>query len=153
MDAGCVSRKRSGSTAARAPDGSPLRVLGKSNKERLVPVLPVVAEAVDAYLALCPFTLGARDPLFVGMRGKRLNASVVQKKNARGARCASVCPTPRHRTLCATASPRTCWEAAPTCGLSRSFSGHASLSTTQRYTEVDATHLLETYRKAHPRAQ
>ncbi|MCA8930051.1 MAG: tyrosine-type recombinase/integrase, partial [Alphaproteobacteria bacterium] len=55
------------------PFGDSVRVLGKGAKERLVPVLPVVGEAVAAYLAACPFGLAARDPLFVGVRGKRLN--------------------------------------------------------------------------------
>jgi len=136
---------------SEAPDGSPLRILGKGNKERIVPVLPAVAEAVEAYLALCPHNMGASDPLFVGVRGKRLNASVVQKR-MRDVRVRLGLPD--------TATPHALRHSFATHLLGggadmrviQELLGHASLSTTQRYTEVDATHLLETYRKAHPRA-
>ena len=140
-----------GLNRGEAPDGSPLRILGKGNKERIVPVLPAVAEAVDEYLALCPHNMGASDPLFVGVRGKRLNASVVQKR-MRDVRVRLGLPD--------TATPHALRHSFATHLLGggadlrviQELLGHASLSTTQRYTEVDATHLLETYHKAHPRA-
>jgi integrase/recombinase XerC len=133
-----------------APDGAPLRIMGKGNKERLVPVLPVVAEAIEAYLALCPFALGATDPLFIGVRGKRLNAGVVQKR-MREVRL--------RLGLAGTATPHALRHSFATHLLGggadlrviQELLGHASLSTTQRYTEVDATHLLKVYRNAHPR--
>ena len=140
-----------GLNRGEAPDGSPLRVMGKGNKERLVPVLPIVTEAIEAYVVLCPFPLGAKDALFVGVRGKRLNASVVQKR-MREVRARLGLPD--------TATPHALRHSFATHLLGggadlrviQELLGHASLSTTQRYTEVDASHLLETYRKAHPRA-
>jgi integrase/recombinase XerC len=128
-----------------------LTVRGKGNKERVVPLLPVVRQAVDAYLAARPFA-GDRDaPLFVGVRGKRLQPAIVQKR-FRHLRAALGLPdsaTPhamRHsfatHLLGGGADLRTIQE----------LLGHASLSTTQRYTDVDAENLLKVYRQAHPRA-
>lgn len=132
--------------------GSSLVVTGKGNKQRLVPVLPVVRDAVDAYLALCPWRLGPNDPLFVGVRGKRLNPGIIQKemRKVRAALGLDETATPhalRHsfatHLLSAGGDLRTIQE----------LLGHASLSTTQRYTEVDTARLLSVYREAHPRAK
>jgi len=133
------------------PFADSVRVLGKGGKERLVPVLPVVGEAVAAYLAACPFGLGRADPLFVGQRGKRLNQGIAQKRmrELRLLLGLDERATPhalRHsfatHLLGAGGDLRTIQE----------LLGHASLSTTQRYTEVDRVRLLDVYRKAHPRA-
>ncbi|HZJ12418.1 MAG TPA: tyrosine recombinase XerC [Methyloceanibacter sp.] len=128
-----------------------LRVTGKGNKTRVVPVLPIVREAVERYLALCPLKSGSDDPLFVGVRGKQLSPRIIQLGIAR-ARAALGLPdsaTPhalRHsfatHLLGAGADLRAIQE----------LLGHASLSTTQGYTEVDRAHLLKTYDRAHPRA-
>lgn len=134
------------------PFGPTLVITGKGNKERLVPVLPAVREAVDAYLAECPFRLEGMSPLFVGVRGKRLNPGLVQAgmRTARGALGLPETATPhalRHsfatHLLAAGGDLRTIQE----------LLGHASLSTTQRYTEVDASRLMEVYGAAHPRAR
>lgn len=135
-----------------APLASSLVVTGKGNKQRLVPVLPLVRDAVDEYLVLCPYDLGAADPLFVGVRGKRLNPGIVQKA-MRGVRAAL--------GLDDTATPHALRHSFATHLLSaggdlrtiQELLGHASLSTTQRYTEVDTERLLSVYRKAHPRAK
>lgn len=133
------------------PFGDSVRVLGKGRRERLVPVLPVVGQAVAAYLAACPFGLAGGDPLFVGVRGKRLNQGMAQKRmrELRVLLGLDERATPhalRHsfatHLLGAGGDLRTIQE----------LLGHASLSTTQRYTEVDQARLLDVYRKAHPRA-
>ena len=127
-------------------------VKGKGGKERLVPVLPVVAQSVREYLALCPYELPGGGPLFLGVRGKRLNQRIVRAQMQK-LRAALGLP--------ATATPHALRHSFATHLLSgggdlrtiQELLGHASLSTTQRYTEVDADHLLEVYRKAHPQAR
>jgi len=134
-----------------APTGDVLRVTGKGAKTRVVPVLPAVRDAVAAYLAACPHAVGADGPLFLGARGARLQAGVAQKAM---------------RTLRATlglpdsATPHALRHSFATHLLAggadlrviQDLLGHASLSTTQRYTEVDAERLLDVYARAHPRA-
>ena len=128
-----------------------LRVTGKGNKTRVVPVLPLVREAVERYLALCPLQLGSDDPLFVGARGKQLSPRIIQLRIA-GARAALGLPE--------TATPHALRHSFATHLLGagadlrsiQELLGHASLSTTQGYTEVDRAHLLKTYSNAHPRA-
>jgi len=135
-----------------APLREAMRIVGKGNKERVVPVLPVVTEALDAYLALCPFAMPSDGPLFVGVRGKRLNAGVVQRQ-MRQVRIALGLPD--------TATPHALRHSFATHLLSsggdlrsiQELLGHASLSTTQRYTEVDTDQLQRVYRQAHPRAK
>jgi integrase/recombinase XerC len=128
-----------------------LVVTGKGNKQRLVPVLPVIAEALSAYIAACPFALGAGDPAFVGARGKRLQDGVVRRQ-VRDLRRLLGLPesaTPhalRHsfatHLLAGGADLRTIQE----------LLGHASLSTTQGYTGVEGERLMRMYDRAHPRA-
>ena len=126
-----------------------LAISGKGNKTRLVPVLPVASEAVRRYLALCPKILGANDPLFVGVKGKRLNARNVQLLIAqlRGALGLPDTATPhalRHsfatHLLGAGVDLRSIQE----------LLGHATLSTTQVYTEVDHRHLARQYLQGAP---
>ena len=138
--------------APAAKAGDTMVVTGKGNKQRMVPVLPVVARAMDDYLAACPYPQGDDDPLFVGVRGKRLNAGVVQRQ-VRRLRALLGLPE--------TATPHALRHSFATHLLSgggdlrtiQELLGHASLSTTQRYTAVDAGHLTAVYRKAHPRAR
>ena len=135
-----------------APLSDMLTVMGKGRKERVVPVLPAVAEAVEAYLKLCPFAPAKTAPLFVGAHGKRLNAAVVQKR-LRFLR--AKLGLPEHAT------PHKLRHSFATHLLAdggdlraiQELLGHASLSTTQRYTEVDAAALLRAYENAHPRAK
>ncbi|HWE17028.1 MAG TPA: tyrosine recombinase XerC [Hyphomicrobiaceae bacterium] len=128
-----------------------LRVVGKGGKERLVPVLPVTQDAVSRYLALCPYALAPDGPLFLGAKGGRLSPRIVQllMERLRGALGLPDSATPhalRHsfatHLLSAGADLRQIQE----------LLGHASLSTTQVYTEVDRERLLAVYDKAHPRA-
>jgi integrase/recombinase XerC len=128
-----------------------LRVTGKGNKTRVVPVLPIVREAVERYLALLPQKLGSEDPLFVGVRGRELSPRIIQLRIA-SARAALGLPE--------TATPHALRHSFATHLLGagadlraiQELLGHASLSTTQGYTEVDREHLLKAYTRAHPRA-
>ena len=135
-----------------APTGDTLRVVGKGGKERILPVLPLVREAVAGYLAAGPDSLRAADaPLFLGRRGKRLNPGVAQRR-LRQLRILLGLPQ--------TATPHALRHSFATHLLGaggdlraiQELLGHASLSTTQRYTEVDSQALLAAYRAAHPRA-
>ncbi len=129
-----------------------LRVLGKGNKERDVPLLPAVWQAVAEYLAACPFALEADGPIFVGARGGPLNPGVVQRQ-VRRLRAALNLPD--------SATPHALRHSFATHllrsgGDLRSIQellGHASLSTTQRYTDVDTARLLDIHRAAHPRGR
>ena len=131
-------------------DGS-LVITGKGGKQRMVPLLSVVRVAIDDYIAACPHSAAPEGPLFVGVRGGRLNPRTVQGtlQTLRGALGLPTNATPhalRHsfatHMLAGGAKMRDIQE----------LLGHASLSTTQRYTEVDAEHLLKNY-AAHPRAR
>ncbi len=128
-----------------------LRVLGKGSKERIVPILPAVGAALADYLAACPWPMQADTPLFLGVRGGRLQPSVVQQQ-VRGLRATLGLPE--------TATPHALRHSFATHLLGagadlraiQELLGHASLSTTQGYTAVDGVRLAQLYAKAHPRA-
>jgi integrase/recombinase XerC len=139
-------------TGAMAPRAGTrtLRITGKGGKERIVPILPAVCEAVELYLRLCPYAVGANGPLFLGARGGPLSPRVIQLAMARlrGALGLPDSATPhalRHsfatHLLAGGGDLRTIQE----------LLGHASLASTQIYTEIDSAHLLSAYDKAHPR--
>jgi integrase/recombinase XerC len=137
--------------AKDAPLGESLRITGKGGKTRLSPVLPAVREAVEAYRAAVPFSLGPDEPLFRATRGGPLPPRRVQ----------ALMQTLRTRMgLSEKATPHALRHSFATHLLSagadlrsiQELLGHASLSTTQRYTAVDAERLLGAYAAAHPRA-
>ncbi len=138
-------------TAADAILGETLRVTGKGGKQRIVPILSVVREAVADYVERQPFTLLPGTPLFRGAKGGALSPGVVQKAMA-SARIALGLP--------ATATPHALRHSFATHLLGagadlrslQELLGHASLGSTQIYTKVDAATLLDTYRSAHPRS-
>ncbi len=132
--------------------GDTIVVTGKGDKQRLVPVLAIVSHAIEDYIKSCPFDLPEDGPLFVGKRGKRLSARVIQRQMG------------QVRTMLGlpdTATPHALRHSFATHLLAgggdlrtiQELLGHASLSTTQRYTEVDAGHLKSVYDGAHPRAR
>ena len=141
-----------GLTRAGAPLGEAIMITGKGGKQRLVPVLPAVREAVGDYLAACPYALAAEGPLFVGARGGPLSPRLVQRQMA-ALRAALGLPE--------TATPHALRHSFATHLLAgggdlraiQELLGHASLSTTQRYTAVETERLLAVYEAAHPRAR
>lgn len=135
---------------APVPGTKTLRIVGKGRKERIVPILPAVCEAIAQYQKLCPYAISPEGPLFLGARGGALNPRMIQlaMEKLRGALGLPDSATPhalRHsfatHLLAGGGDLRTIQE----------LLGHASLSSTQIYTEVDSTHLLAAYDKAHPR--
>lgn len=128
-----------------------LRVHGKGAKERLVPVLPIVAEAITAYLAACPAPPLPDEPLFKGARGGRLQQGVVQRQ-VRQLRVGLGLPeTATPHALRHSFATHLLGEGADLRAI-QELLGHASLSTTQVYTAVDTERLLAVYDAAHPRA-
>jgi|TARA_B110000091_G_scaffold211600_1_gene256556 integrase/recombinase XerC len=137
----------------RALDGdASLVISGKGGKQRLVPVLPAVSIAIQDYLDVCPFQFEGDAPLFVGVRGKRLNPAIAQK-TVRELRALLKLPD--------SATPHALRHSFATHLLGgggdlrtiQELLGHASLSSTQRYTEVDGEHLSMVYDATHPRAK
>jgi integrase/recombinase XerC len=141
-----------GLSRSEAPLREMLVVTGKGRKQRLLPVLPAVRAAVADYLAACPHALAADGPLFVGARGGPLNPRIVQRQMEaiRG-----------HLGLPDSATPHALRHSFATHLLAaggdlraiQELLGHASLSTTQRYTAVETERLLAVYDAAHPRAR
>ena len=138
-------------TANMLPIGSTLRVTGKRSKTRIVPIVPAIREAIEEYLRHCPFPISGEAPLFVGARGGPLNPDLVRR---------SVAAARRRLGLPDTLTPHALRHSFATHLLARGADlralqellGHASLSSTQIYTAVDAARLLDVYRHAHPRA-
>ena len=136
---------------ADVKDLDTVRVTGKGNKQRIVPVLPFIGESIERYLSLRPFEYSPNDALFRGLRGKRLNPGVVQRR-MRELRKTLGLPE--------TATPHALRHSFATHLLSaggdlrtiQELLGHSSLSTTQRYTKVDSNRLFKVYQKSHPRA-
>jgi integrase/recombinase XerC len=136
---------------APLPPRDVLRITGKGGKERLAPVLPVAQAAISEYIQQCPHPFEPHAPLFVGVKGGRLNPRIVQLLIAR---------MRVNLGLPHTATPHALRHSFATHLLSRGADlrviqellGHASLSTTQTYTAVDRERLFQAYSKAHPRA-
>ncbi len=149
--AGLRVAEATGLTARVLPMGQAMRVTGKRGKTRIVPLVPAVREAINAYVALCPYPLAGDARLFLGAKGGPLNPDLVRRA-VRGARARLGLPD--------TLTPHALRHSFATHLLARGADlrslqellGHASLSSTQIYTEVDAARLLDVYRHAHPRA-
>ncbi|HAG24589.1 MAG: integrase [SAR116 cluster bacterium] len=138
-------------TRRDVPLGDWLRITGKGGKIREVPVLPAIAEAVAAYVGACPFDGGPDAPLFVSARGNAFGARAAQRL---------VESLRLELSLPAHVTPHALRHAFATHLLGngadlraiQELLGHASLSTTQRYTNVDEAHLLRLHRETHPRS-
>ncbi|WP_380878271.1 tyrosine recombinase XerC [Sphingomonas sp. DBB INV C78] len=140
-----------GLTGAVLPLGDVIRVTGKRAKTRIVPLLPQVRAAIDDYLAQCPWPTGRDLPLFRGARGGPLSADLIRRavRGARGRLGLSERTTPH--ALRHSFATHLLGRGADLRSL-QELLGHASLSSTQIYTSVDAAHLMDVYRNAHPRA-
>ncbi|GAA0553306.1 integrase/recombinase XerC [Rhizomicrobium palustre] len=134
------------------PLGDSISVIGKGRKERVVPLLPVVREAVAAYAEACPFKPGPQEALFLSRTGKPMSPREAQ----------NLMQTLRSRLgLSERATPHALRHSFATHLLAnggdlravQELLGHASLSTTQTYTEIDARRLMDVYAKAHPRCK
>jgi integrase/recombinase XerC len=135
-----------------APLGETLTILGKGRKERAVPVLAAVRESVDAYVRLCPFAPDRGSALFVSRRGRPMSAREAQAlmQHLRGRLGLSARATPHAlRHSFATHLLRNGGDLRAV----QELLGHASLSTTQKYTEVEGARVLAIYDAAHPRAR
>ena len=138
-------------TARALPLGSALRVTGKRNKPRVVPLIPAVRKGIETYVRICPWPIRGDSPLFVGARGGPLNPDLVRR---------AVAAARKRLNLPDSLTPHALRHSFATHLLARGADlrslqellGHASLSSTQIYTGVDAAHLLDVYRHAHPRA-
>ncbi|WP_230481245.1 tyrosine recombinase XerC [Sphingomonas sp. Leaf21] len=137
--------------ASVLPLGETMRVTGKRGKTRIVPLLPELREAIERYAAMVPFVIEPGEPLFRGAKGGPLSPAII-RRSVQGAR--------DRLGLGARATPHALRHSFATHLLGRGADlrqlqellGHASLSSTQVYTAVDAAHLLDVYRTAHPRA-
>lgn len=140
-----------GLTSAILPLGETLVVTGKRDKTRMVPLLPQVRDAIEAYVALNPWGMARAEPLFRGAKGGPLSASVVRAnvRKARGGLGLGDRTTPH--ALRHSFATHLLGRGADLRSL-QELLGHASLSSTQVYTQVDAAHLMDVYRNAHPRA-
>lgn len=140
-----------GLTGAILPLSDVMAVTGKRDKTRMVPLLPQVRSAIEAYVEQCPHSVERNVPLFRGVRGGPLEPSTV-RRSVRGARA--------RLGLADRTTPHALRHSFATHLLARGADlrslqellGHASLTSTQIYTSVDAAHLLDVYRNAHPRA-
>ena len=134
------------------PLGSTLSIVGKGRKERSIPVLPVVQRAIEDYANAIPFSGGPGSALFLSQRGKAMSAREAQRlmELLRGRLGLGERATPHAlRHSFATHLLRNGGDLRAV----QELLGHASLSTTQTYTEVDPTHLMKVYASAHPRAK
>jgi integrase/recombinase XerC len=138
-------------TGGVRPIGQALRVTGKRSKTRVVPIMPAIREAIENYAAQCPWPIEREGPLFLGVRGGPLNPDLVRR---------AVAAARKRLNLPDTLTPHALRHSFATHLLARGADlralqellGHASLSSTQIYTAVDAARLLDVYRHAHPRA-
>jgi len=139
-------------TGAALPMGETITVTGKGNKQRVVPLLPIVREGVADYVAKCPWPLGRDDALFRGAKGGALSQGMVQKAMARARIVLGLPSTATPHALRHSFATHLLGAGADLRSL-QELLGHASLGSTQIYTKVDAATLLDVYRNAHPREQ
>lgn len=129
-----------------------LVVTGKGNKQRNVPLLPIVREAVEKYLAVCPFAMKPENAIFIGVRGEKLNPAVAQRHLRQLRRQLNLPDSVTPHALRHSFATHLLASGADLRSL-QELLGHSSLSTTQLYTQVDAQQLQKAYKAAHPRAR
>jgi integrase/recombinase XerC len=134
------------------PLGEVLQVTGKGGKQRLVPILPICRDAVAAYQSQCPWPVRPDDLVFRGAKGGPLSQGMVQKAMAKARRALGLPETATPHALRHSFATHLLGAGADLRSL-QELLGHASLGSTQIYTQVDAATMLENYRDAHPRAK
>ena len=140
-----------GLRASMLPAGQAIRVTGKRGKTRIVPLVDAVRAALTNYQKQCPWPLSGDVPLFVGARGGPLSADVVRRAVRHARRRLGLADSLTPHALRHSFATHLLAGGADLRSL-QELLGHASLSSTQIYTEVDAARLLDVYRHAHPRA-
>ncbi|WP_188056048.1 tyrosine recombinase XerC [Sphingosinithalassobacter sp. CS137] len=138
-------------TGAALPLGETLRVTGKRDKTRIVPLLPQVRAAVEEYARICPYGVAGEAPLFRGAKGGPLPPGAIRKAVRRARVRLGLSERTTPHALRHSFATHLLGRGADLRAL-QELLGHASLSSTQIYTAVDAAHLLDVYRNAHPRA-
>lgn len=136
--------------ASILPLGREIVITGKGGRQRVVPILPIVAAAVADYAAKMPWLLDRSEPLFRGAKGKPLHQGMVQRAVARARIALGLPPTATPHALRHSFATHLLGAGADLRS-QQELLGHSSLSSTQIYTRVDAAVLLDAYRKAHPR--
>ncbi len=137
-------------TGGALPLGETIVVTGKGGKQRVVPLLPIVRDAVTDYLAKSPWPMDRDKPLFRGARGGPLSQGMVQKAMMRARIAIGLPPSATPHALRHSFATHLLGAGADLRSL-QELLGHASLGSTQIYTKVDAATLLDVYRNAHPR--
>jgi integrase/recombinase XerC len=140
-----------GLTGAALPFGEALVVTGKRSKTRIVPLLPPVRTAIEEYVALSPWPIDRDGPLFRGARGGPLRGEIVRRAVRKARRVLGLSERTTPHALRHSFATHLLGRGADLRSL-QELLGHASLSSTQIYTSVDAAHLMDVYRNAHPRA-
>jgi integrase/recombinase XerC len=138
-------------TGADLPLGDVLKVTGKRAKTRMVPLLAPVRDAIQDYLSLCPYPIAKDQPLFRGARGGPLRGEIIRRSVRRARRALGLSERTTPHALRHSFATHLLGSGADLRSL-QELLGHASLSSTQIYTAVDAAHLMDVYRHAHPRA-
>ncbi|MDH3663661.1 MAG: tyrosine recombinase XerC [Alphaproteobacteria bacterium] len=128
-----------------------LTVTGKGQKQRLVPILPIIASAISDYIAACPFHLVDASPLFVGLRGKRLQPALLRRQVQTLRQMLGLPESATPHALRHSFATHLLTDGADLRTI-QELLGHASLSTTQGYTSLDGARLMRLYQSAHPRA-
>lgn len=138
-------------TGRDATLGDVLQITGKGGKQRMVPILPIIRGAVAEYVRLCPWPLSAKEPLFRGAKGGALSPGMVQRAVAQARRALGLPDTATPHALRHSFATHLLSAGADLRSL-QELLGHASLGSTQIYTQIDSASLLANYRTAHPRA-
>lgn len=138
-------------TPSELPLGASLHLTGKGGKQRIVPILPIIAKAVSQYVSLCPHPMTANMPIFRGVRGRGLSARTIQGEVQKLRRALGLPESATPHALRHSFATHLLAEDGDLRTIQQLL-GHASLSTTQRYTDVDARALMAIHKNAHPRA-